>query len=64
MKGVNKVDKYDGVAKAHKEACEWAVTNGIIKGNGVSYAWDKNVNKAQLMTILYRFYKFVLDRKL
>lgn len=64
MKGVNKVDKYDGVAKAHKEACEWAVNNGIIKGNGVSYAWDKNVNKAQLMTILYRFYKFVLDRKL
>lgn len=45
---------------AHKDAVEWAVKNGIIKGNqNGDLGLAQNITKQQMCTMLYRFAKLV-----
>ena len=47
------------------EAKNWAVKNGLIHGTGTGadgkpeYAWDSNLSRAQLVTVLYRFAELI-----
>lgn len=45
------------VAEVHKEAFNWAIHAGIIKGDGTSYNPNGALTRQQMATILYRYYQ-------
>lgn len=40
------------------EAADWAVDNGIIQGDGVSYNWQSPVTREEMAVILQRYNRF------
>lgn len=42
-----------------KTARDWAEANGLIRGNGVSMAYQSPVTREELVTILYRFAQLI-----
>ncbi len=47
-----------------KEACDWAIQNGLIQGGGTTngqpnYMYQDQISREQMLTILYRFAKLI-----
>ncbi len=63
----NKADlsKYSDLSQVkNKEAMEWAVGNGIIKGTGADVlSPNKKTNRAQMATVFMRFMQKFVDKK-
>lgn len=45
-----------------KEACEWCINNGLIKGDVNGYRWNDTITRAELAVFIYRMYKKYLDK--
>ena len=45
-----------------KEACDWCINNGLIKGDVNGYRWNDTITRAELAVFIYRIYKKYLDK--
>ena len=46
-----------------KEAIEWAINNGILKGDGNNCKLDENIIRKDVLVFLHRLYKKINKRK-
>ena len=51
-----------------EDAREWAVSSGLVQGNGLTssgepnYMWEDVMSREQLVTVLYRFFRWLTDQ--
>ena len=45
-----------------KEACQWCIDNGLIKGDADGYRWNDTITRAEIAVFIYRMYKKYLDK--